>query len=229
MSNEVFVPIPEELSFIRTILKTGSWAILTGNSNAARGNKLPAFCKDLGLQKLDIIWVNDEKMPSRDLRIFNLKSNKLKLKDFEECKKFDNYLDKDLLRKYDNLMNRYDERYNSIQRTILDARLNKSKTVRFYCGELSIISKKDIKEIIEAYITIPLAMNGREITDNVIVGDTIKDLIGALQLDGMSKEEAICQVVEWEESTWEELDSIIAKPNHYFKLKEEYVNVFGTS
>ena len=72
MGTSIYSPIPDELSFLRKIPISGTWAMLVGNSYAHRRNALPQFCEKYNLRRMDIIYVYNEQMSTNLIdRIFN--------------------------------------------------------------------------------------------------------------------------------------------------------------
>jgi len=209
---DYFLPIPKELNFIRKFPVYGGWGMLIPVSAGLYKRSIPNFCKELDINPFDIFYVSNERIKKQPLE--KIKKD-LGLYEEMEDDKFIKYRVFDILEDFSNC----------IQHTILDAHLGKSKLIRFFSGELNVITEDKLKNLIEFYNIKPLNIIQKRLEDNPLLEDTIKDLIGALQIDGLSKNEAIQTVVEWNELDVNTGKKIIDMPNHYYSLKKENLEI----
>lgn len=240
----VFISIPKELGFIRSAPIGGSWAMLVGNPYAKRGYSLPAFCKDIGLRRMDIVWVYNEQMSKGDYERVEkfthfLDCEETELENVREMNRRQMKKYKGISKEVDDkelLLNRYDsfiEEYDvlgvgglNLQRTIFDIRLLNDKVARFYSGELSFITDDRLKTYLEAYTPTPLGIVGG-IKENFLIEETTRDLLGALQLDGMDESEALDEIVQIGELDPETAKKMVDLPNRYYKIKDSYYYVYN--
>lgn len=222
MSTNIFIEIPEELDFLRKFPKLGSWAMLVGSSVGLRPVSIPHFCKDINLRRMDIFWVENEQMAESDLKKVEKKfmyrgsySKSIELKKEQEIIK--NFLG----------MDGFTGITSDIQNTIVDACIGGSQTVRFYCGELNVMSEEKINDMMDAYKIKSIDMIQDSIEENPILEETVRDIMGALMLDGLSKQESLLKVVEWNELETNTAKKMFKKPNHYFKIIDDYYFAFN--
>jgi hypothetical protein len=195
--------------------------MLVGNPLAGRGCKVPNFCDSIGIRRMDIFWVDNEQ---------TMRSDMVRIQKFISR---EGWKPEELGEHKEEIIEHFemgDDDYpfggfltSSLQSRIFDANLGKDQTIRFYIGELNLMSEEHIqKDLIEAYEPIPVGLVQNSLTSHPVMGEYIRDLIGALQLDGMSKAEAMNEVVKWGEAKPEELEGQFQKPKHYYKIKDEY-------
>jgi len=235
-----FKTIPLRLDFIRTIPKTGSWVCLVGNPYAQRKNGLPAFTSQIGLRRQDIIWAYEELIPGSILKILNkyikisigidiINSNKTR-----KLKKDYKLTEQDKI----HIINYYNSILNHNRTSsIFTVKTGHSETVRYYNHEVKIYTKEKLKKLREAYIIKHWTIGDIESTNiSPILDDTLKDLIGSLQLDGMSKIEAIDYIIKnMIDNTNKQnvllncqYNAIIESiPNYWYRLRNEYWELFN--
>lgn len=223
---DAFVPISDEFYFLRKAPIFGSWAMLVGNPLAPRGFKLPSFCKDICLRRMDIFWVDNEQLMGHDMVRLKKYIHKLgygKAEIEENKKRISQYVDEG------NEDDEFSPRQaNSIQSRIFDANIGKDQTVRFYIGELKLITEEHIqKNLIEAYDSVPIGLAQNTLEEHPVMGEYLRDIIGALQLDGMTKAEAMDQVVKWGEAKPGDVVGQFKKPRHYYRIKDDYYYAFN--
>jgi len=241
-----FAPIPDELDFLRTFPGGGGWAFLRGNQHAPRGHKLPSFCEDIGIRRMDIFWVENEQITERHQKMFlNLNSGRGKrkttncfynamdirsieeLRDLTDGEKRELFVDtlSSLTADFGGMLVAEEE-----QLTIVDAHLGQSQKIRFYCGELSCISDAKLGVYISenAYISTPLGLQQESIVEHPLLETAVKELVDSLLLDGLSYGDALNMVVEWGELTVTEAGAYKPeKPNHYYKVSDEVYYIFN--
>lgn len=228
-----FSEIPKELDVIRMFPKWGGWAMLIGNPLANRGYKLPQFCDKLGLRRMDIIWVDQEMIPSSFVTKHGRGRSRFSPVDEaidDGCKTRDEFIDYFASRVGFPSVGNYNI---DLQATILTARIGTSETVRFWCGELSKVSDENIQRYLEenAYTPVPFHHAG---TDPIppVLEEAMRDIVDALRLDGLSKSEAVQEILSWgsiSEDNKEELTKSMQaqKPNYYLKVCDEIYYTFN--
>ena len=251
-----FINIPSELDFLRTFPAIGGWASLIGQTNWKVRNSLPNFCKDIGLRQLDIFYVMKEQMSEATLKMLMCNKLKgsgrryrgvyeqfvdekaaLKLKKSSpKNKKRINEIQKDIEKYvgqvFDNLASGESNlplvvgAYAENQRTIVTANIGAVEEVRFYNGELNLLTDVQVEERLEAYNVVPIGLPQESIEKSPLLEETVKDLLGALRLDGLTRSQAILQVVEWNELDMDTAQKICEIPQHWFKIKDEYYYQF---
>lgn len=215
----IFTKIPLELSVIRKIPKEGKWAILI-KELPINWNELP-----IKFNKLDIIYIYNEQISESELNQFR--------------KRYDYLIDEKDNKKIKKEWGRLKQVRYAPNRHIFDIRHAGSQTLRAYDVELNLNSGifKNKEILAEGYDLYHFISGNIETETPPILQEILVDLIGALQLDGLTKSEAIELIIKekWLDSKEDinklksNLENKIIKnlPNYYYKVKEVYGNYFN--
>jgi hypothetical protein len=243
----MFTPVPDVLRKLCILPPWGGWCMLTGNPLAPRGQKMPAFCGELGLRRMDVIWMENEQMPSNSLaraagyteraptrrrrgqRSVDDSVAALTKESFvEEVDK----MDRDELIELLYGESPFAADRTGLQVTILDARLGMNQTVRFWNGELNPIPEERIQYYLQenALVAQPFAMPGEKPPAHPLIEEPLRDMIGALELDGLSHAEALAEVMKWGGTTKEQNDALkttVVIPNYWYRTADEVYYTFN--
>lgn len=223
--SELFTEIPAKLDSIRLLPPWGGWCMLVGNHRAKRGSELPGFCDRLGIRRMDIIWMDNEQVPSSLIshleHAFKRRGKGSLFGDDEEIS-------------LDSLMESLYQSpaYDHMQQTILDARLGMSETIRFWCGELSPVKEENLSLYLSenAYTPVPLHMPGSDAI-SVVLDEPLRDMVGAMMLDGLSESEAYAEALSCVDGV-DDREALASqmecrKPNHWYKVSDVVYNTFN--
>lgn len=217
----MFTQLPLYLNNFRKVPPQGKWVTLIKD--------LPVDWSSLPVKfnKLDIVYVYNEQIPRAVLERFDSRIRKLKTKPDEK---------REIQSAWECACADVCERTSNLH--IFDIRHPGSQTLRAWDTELNLKpSMMDHKEdLAEAYDLIHFTAGNIETETPPILNDLLKDLLGALQIDGLSKHEAIEMIVTegWLESPKDidhlrnvhQSEVIRNLPSYYYKIKPEYASYF---
>lgn len=201
--------------------------MLVGNHRARRGHALPGFCKELGLRRMDIIWMENEQIPSSYINVLSKRNGKRSGRSLLEVEDSSGPSMEVLIGElYASGI------YDPLQQTILDARLGMNQTVRFWSGELSVIKDDSLQFYLDegAYSPVPLHLPGEDPV-SAVMDEPLRDMVGALMLDGLSESAAYAEAFTCAESS-EDRESLAVqmaqrKPNHWYKVSDVVYYTFN--
>lgn len=237
--SEIFVPIPSQLDAIRFVPKWGAWCMLGGNPLAmARGSGLPGFCERLGLRRMDIVWVYNELMPASYLKkeSYYRRGTHSEREGWWEDEALEGKTRDELL---DALEEHAHELFGHVpsQATIMQAHVPSDEVVRFWVGELRRLSERTLEIIKEesAYTLTPFGVGGTiPITALPALDEALRDIVGSLQLDGLSYAAAAEEAMKMGEFTPEQagaLEQHVAQahplPGYYWKASDAVYYTFN--
>jgi hypothetical protein len=231
----VYTSIPDELGFLRKIPITGTWAMLVGNPYAPRGQKLPDFCKDIGLRQMDVIYIFNEQMASEKLRqiYFHLSQTRIRRRvdvddlDFKDLEITERGFARAIREVYD------DSPFPELNQNIYDANVAVGETVRFWDIELTFMTEEKIKYYLSENAIFPITVEGSLIQEVPVLQNDIKELLGAMELDGLSRNEALNEATKMLSSCQiegvkvKDLAQQIKIPNYYYRVNDEVYNAFN--
>lgn len=236
----MFCKIPYKLEFLKKIPDEGQFATII--------KQIPtSFHKDTGINILDRIFIYNEQMPESILCMFAkwLSKRKYTGKFCNSYIEVINYL-KDLeysIKEYEKL---WDNFYNNSfinsfilqMNNVYDCHVkgNPSNIYRVIYPEINVQNKGE-DFLKEAYDIVSFEYGIIENQDQIAPGikGLVRDLVDALQIDGMDKREAMKyllnnNILKKEENSIleDELGSTlkIKLPGYYYKLKKEYAQYF---
>lgn len=195
----------------RMVPPQGGWVFLKGNPRAPRGYRMPNFCKDLDIRHMDVYWAYNEEIEKA-----------LMSRIAHSLKRFGNITDEDILDKANFFINdggAFCIDTGGLQITKVQISHPHQDRVCFWNGEISPI--KDINEYLAENVLMPFRF-GEEEEFNPIADEAIRDVIGSLQLDGMTKSQAYNEAISMGLLT--EKDKIV--PKMFYRFTEAYTEMF---
>ena len=153
----------------------GGWVCVLGNPFAPRGLRIPVSIHDLGVQHFDIYYAYDEGTPWKinfaGAEVFGLDTTLADTKQIVEA----------TLLEYG---------VQQLQTTWVTLNTPVSQLIRMWNGEVRVFSDELIKELLAAgYIeTIPFGEQKKK--ESPVWDEVTRDMIGSLQLDGLSYQQA---------------------------------------
>lgn len=242
----MFVPIPIELDFLRTIPGEGGWGTIIKDIPTS-------FHKDTGIKKLDIVYLYDERMPESSIKIFCSyiihnhilkrripKDISAQLSEVREWIKSKDVQAKELKEIWSDLVvNEYlTLGYKNNHYNVYRVNINSPEMHRICSHEVN-VSEKDKEMLEDAYEIISFtAGNIEESQEQVpsIMDEVLRDILGSLELEGMSRREAVVYVLQQNilENKQEAIlrgeyeDVTIKLPGYYYRLNDAYREYFGS-
>lgn len=163
------------------IPKGGGWVVIKGNPYAARGLRIPESIRAEGVRHMDIYYAYDEevpwKVPSKVLKEFGL----LK-KDFSGVDADEFFL---YLAAINNIP--------TLQLSWLTLHTPSSQLIRMYRGEVAHFSQELIDELLNSGGVRIVQFGGEQIEP--VWEEATRDLVDALQLDGLNYHEAQAELL----------------------------------
>jgi|WetSurSiteA1Bulk_404760.scaffolds.fasta_scaffold02782_10 hypothetical protein len=198
---EIKLNSDEIISLLRTEKSTllppwGGWVCILGNPYAPRGFRIPTVIRDLGVQHMDIYYAYDEGCPWTVYP--NLVNVGEKLSDI--------IIEKNQI--------------PDVQLTWMALHTPASQLIRMWCGEVRVFRESLIEDMLEAnYLaTIPFGKTN----ESPVWDEATRDIIGSLQVDGLSYQEAQFELV----TAGVEFEKDLRLPPYFFRAIGEYKNAF---
>lgn len=191
----------------------GGWVFIKGNPNAPRGSKMPSFCQSLKIRHLDIYYAYNEIVNDSCLSRYEHCTRRLNL---------DSDSDKEEI--IDNFRKAMNDPFIgtlSDQKTLLQISHPHQDRVCFYNGELSPVSSKSMDIFLSENTVKPMKFGEEHF--NPITEEAIRDIVNAMELDGLSRSQAYNEAIV--NGLLSEEDSVI--PKMYYQLHEEYRSMFS--
>lgn len=169
-----------------TLPKGGTWVCIMGNPMAFRGSRIIPAHREAGIQHMDIYWGSKEVFPygpkvnRRGKR--NLELNIAIAYDISQGATQEDALAR-AVGELQNFVAMAPFGNSPLQHTLITIAHPHPEEVRFYNGEIRVFDREMLHEL--------LGTNCLEIihfgkTQQVVLEDTIRELVDALQLDGLS-------------------------------------------
>lgn len=154
----------------------GGWVCVVGNPLAPRGLRLPNFGLGFDIRHMDIFWAFDEECPWN----FPQKG----ILDIPAA----DVLDGHELADYICDLNRI----SSLQLTWMKVVTSYSDTVRFWQGEVRLLSDDLIDDLLQENLVETISFAGKS---HPILEEAIRDIVDALQMDGLSFQAAQAEAI----------------------------------
>lgn len=196
------------IDFIRQEKRTtlppwGGWVTIIGNPKAPRGLRIPESIHELGVHHLDIYYAYDESTPWTMYgdTVLSLSRNQ-----YEDIT--------DLMLSMNSV--------TELQTTWMTLHTPVSQLIRMWNGEVRPFSEELIKDMLkENYLkTVPMGYT----RESPIWDELTRDLIGSLQLDGLSFQEAQFELISSGEVEFERDPHL---PPYFYRAIGDYYDQFS--